>query len=234
MKCTRTSWPIRGTASCGCCGSTATTATQTQRSISIYFRHSFSDGAILAMHDVLSLPWGGPLRVFVEDVLSSEHFGPVGLCWIDRLGPILRAARQLRPLPTQQATTRPPHAALVRTWRPSALRADWRSWVINFAAGTCRTTRSNRPRGSSRSRKLVRVRKKRMRKPGSKEARKKSLRMAAPGRPIFGGLGHNVPVIEGGQFFLPGLLISWFPYPVFFVGPNSALAHGFRPCRLVS
>ncbi len=31
------------------------------------------------MHDVLGT-WEGPLRVFVEDVLGSDDFGPVGFC----------------------------------------------------------------------------------------------------------------------------------------------------------
>ncbi len=36
-------------------------------------------GGILAMHDVLGT-WEGPLRVFVEDVLESDAFGPAGFC----------------------------------------------------------------------------------------------------------------------------------------------------------
>lgn len=38
-----------------------------------------ADGAILAMHDVLSR-YDGCIRVFTEDVLSSPHFGAAGLC----------------------------------------------------------------------------------------------------------------------------------------------------------
>jgi len=38
-----------------------------------------ADGAILAMHDVLS-PYDGCLRVFLEDVLTSDRVGAVGLC----------------------------------------------------------------------------------------------------------------------------------------------------------
>lgn len=37
------------------------------------------DGGILAMHDVLNV-MEGPIRVFMEQVLLSQHFGPVGLC----------------------------------------------------------------------------------------------------------------------------------------------------------
>ena len=43
------------------------------------FRRHLVPGSILAMHDVLGT-WEGPLRVFVEDVLESQDFGPVGFC----------------------------------------------------------------------------------------------------------------------------------------------------------
>ena len=43
------------------------------------FRRHLSDGAIVALHDVLS-SFEGPIRVFVEDLLVSDDFGPAGLC----------------------------------------------------------------------------------------------------------------------------------------------------------
>jgi len=41
------------------------------------FRPYLAPGAIVALHDVLGT-WPGPLRVFVEDVLGSDAFGPAG------------------------------------------------------------------------------------------------------------------------------------------------------------
>ena len=43
------------------------------------FSPFLADGAILAMHDVLSR-YDGCIRVFTEDVLASPHFGASGLC----------------------------------------------------------------------------------------------------------------------------------------------------------
>jgi hypothetical protein len=43
------------------------------------FARYLADGAILAMHDVLS-PYEGCIRVFLEDVLASPHIGAAGLC----------------------------------------------------------------------------------------------------------------------------------------------------------
>src|SRR6185295_9863918 len=37
------------------------------------------DGGIIAFHDVLH-SFEGPIRVFVEDVLRSDRFGPAGFC----------------------------------------------------------------------------------------------------------------------------------------------------------
>lgn len=42
------------------------------------FSKFLSDRAIIALHDVLS--FDGPLRVFKEDILLSNRFGPAGLC----------------------------------------------------------------------------------------------------------------------------------------------------------
>jgi predicted O-methyltransferase YrrM len=41
------------------------------------FRRYLAPGGIVAMHDVLGT-WEGPLRVFIEDVLGSDDFGPAG------------------------------------------------------------------------------------------------------------------------------------------------------------
>jgi hypothetical protein len=43
------------------------------------FRRHLADGAIVALHDVLHT-FEGPVRVFVEDLLASDQFGPAGLC----------------------------------------------------------------------------------------------------------------------------------------------------------
>ncbi len=43
------------------------------------FSPFLADGAILALHDVLS-PYEGCIRVFTEDVLRCPRFGAVGLC----------------------------------------------------------------------------------------------------------------------------------------------------------
>jgi predicted O-methyltransferase YrrM len=62
------------------------------------FRPYLERGGILAMHDVLGT-WEGPLRVFVEDVLESDDFGPAGFCgsigWAQYL-PGEGGARRLR------------------------------------------------------------------------------------------------------------------------------------------
>jgi len=43
------------------------------------FRKHLTPGAIVAMHDVLHA-FEGPIRVFVEELLDSNDFGPAGLC----------------------------------------------------------------------------------------------------------------------------------------------------------
>lgn len=43
------------------------------------FRRHLTPNAIVAFHDVLH-SFEGPVRVFVEDVLESDDFGPAGLC----------------------------------------------------------------------------------------------------------------------------------------------------------
>ena len=43
------------------------------------FRPHLVSGAIVALHDVLHT-FEGPVRVFAEDLLDSDEFGPAGLC----------------------------------------------------------------------------------------------------------------------------------------------------------
>lgn len=43
------------------------------------FRPHLVNGAIVALHDVLHT-FEGPVRVFAEDLLDSDEFGPAGLC----------------------------------------------------------------------------------------------------------------------------------------------------------
>jgi len=43
------------------------------------FSKFLSDGAIVAFHDVLA-NFDGPIRVFMNDILLSDSFGPAGLC----------------------------------------------------------------------------------------------------------------------------------------------------------
>jgi hypothetical protein len=43
------------------------------------FRRFLVPGAVLAMHDVLGTHYGS-LRVFVEEILGSDDFGPAGFC----------------------------------------------------------------------------------------------------------------------------------------------------------
>jgi predicted O-methyltransferase YrrM len=50
----------------------------TKQDYDLYSPH-LANGAVLAMHDVLS-PYDGCIRVFTETVLSSPHFGAAGLC----------------------------------------------------------------------------------------------------------------------------------------------------------
>jgi len=46
------------------------------------FSRFLSNGAIIAMHDVFHVSYGfaGPIRIFMEDILLSKHFGPAGMC----------------------------------------------------------------------------------------------------------------------------------------------------------
>lgn len=49
----------------------------TKLDFDLFSRH-LSDRAIIAFHDVLA-PFSGPIRVFIENVLPSNKFGPAGL-----------------------------------------------------------------------------------------------------------------------------------------------------------
>ena len=75
------------------------------------FRKHLTPGAIVAMHDVLH-SFEGPIRVFVEELLASDDFGPAGLCgsigwaqyrptdgasWRDARGRLGRKAARLIP-----------------------------------------------------------------------------------------------------------------------------------------
>lgn len=49
-----------------------------KRDLATFLPH-LADGAVVAMHDVLN-HFDGSIRVFLEDVLLSDHFGAVGVC----------------------------------------------------------------------------------------------------------------------------------------------------------
>jgi len=60
------------------------------------FAPYLTDGAIVALHDVLS-PFEGPVRVFADDVLGSSRFGACGFCgsigWAQRTDDAERVQR---------------------------------------------------------------------------------------------------------------------------------------------
>jgi len=66
-----------------------------RRDLALFSPH-LRDGAIVAMHDVLHRT-PGPLRVFMEDVLLSPHYGACGICgsigWAQWLADPARARR---------------------------------------------------------------------------------------------------------------------------------------------
>ena len=115
------------------------------------FASHLSDGAIVAMHDVLHLD-EGPIKVFVEDVLGSEHFGPAGVCgsigWAQYFDNPDRAKqfaprknqlqKRLRPLipiaaggPRPQAISRLQYA--YRRWRVPHGDVEPGTWVSQVA-----------------------------------------------------------------------------------------------------
>ena len=73
------------------------------------FKPYLVDGAIVAMHDVLGT-FEGALRVFVEEVLDSDDFGPAGA-----------SADPLAGRSTVRAMARPPGFAGAGGCSPSPL-----------------------------------------------------------------------------------------------------------------
>jgi MMP 1-O-methyltransferase len=113
------------------------------------FRPHLALGAVVVMHDVLGTH-EGPLRVFVEDVLSSDDFGPAGFCksigWAQyrpgdggaprfrrRRHALARRARHL--IPIARAETAAPGS---RKWRYKL----WRALVPHGAVDPARWVRS--------------------------------------------------------------------------------------------
>lgn len=45
------------------------------------FSPHLADGATVALHDTLGKNFDGPIRVFVEDILRSDNFGPAGFSY---------------------------------------------------------------------------------------------------------------------------------------------------------
>jgi hypothetical protein len=96
------------------------------------FKPHLADGAIVAMHDVLGT-FEGALRVFVEEILDSDDFGPAGFSgsigWAqyrprDGKNPRFRWRRRLLALPARQLI-------------PVAQRADsglhgWNKFLYKF------------------------------------------------------------------------------------------------------
>jgi predicted O-methyltransferase YrrM len=82
-----------------------------KRDLDLY-RPSLTPGAIVAIHDALH-HYPGPLRVFVDELLRSDDFGPVGFC-----GSIAWA--QYRPADGSTPTFRRARRALARRAAPLA------------------------------------------------------------------------------------------------------------------
>lgn len=105
------------------------------------FRPYLADGALVAMHDVLGT-FGGALRVFVEEILDSDDFGPAGFSgsigWaqyrpLDGMKARFRWRRQLLAIPARklipvaQRADRGLHGfnkLLYKVWRPLAPHGD--------------------------------------------------------------------------------------------------------------
>lgn len=105
------------------------------------FKPYLADGAIVAMHDVLGT-FEGALRVFVEEILDSDDFGPAGFSgsigWaqyrpLDGGSARFRWRRQLlaiparRLIPVAQRADRGLHGfnkLLYKVWRPLAPHGD--------------------------------------------------------------------------------------------------------------
>ena len=103
------------------------------------FKPYLVDGAIIAMHDVLGT-FEGALRVFVEEVLDSDDFGPAGFSgsigWAQyrpRDGKRFRWRRRLLAVPARRLIPVARHADrglrgwnkfLYKFWRPLAPHGD--------------------------------------------------------------------------------------------------------------
>jgi hypothetical protein len=105
------------------------------------FKPHLADGAIVAMHDVLGT-FEGALRVFVEEVLDSDDFGPAGFSgsigWAqyrprDGSAPRFRRRRQLLAIPARRLIAVAKRADrglrgwnkfLYKFWRPLAPHGD--------------------------------------------------------------------------------------------------------------
>jgi len=103
------------------------------------FKPFLADGAIVAMHDVLGT-FEGALRVFVEEVLDSDDFGPAGFSgsigWAQyrpRDGASFRRRRRLLAIPSRKLIPVARRAAqglhgwnkfLYKLWRPLAPHGD--------------------------------------------------------------------------------------------------------------
>jgi len=103
------------------------------------FKPFLVDGAIVAMHDVLGT-FPGALRVFVEEVLDSNDFGPAGFSgsigWAQyrpRDGARFRARRRLLAVPSRRLIPvarradrglRGWNKFLYKLWRPMAPHGD--------------------------------------------------------------------------------------------------------------
>jgi predicted O-methyltransferase YrrM len=103
------------------------------------FKPFLSDGAIVAMHDVLGT-FEGALRVFVEEILDSDDFGPAGFSgsigWAQfrpRDGMKFRQRRQLLAFPARKLIPVARRAGnglhgwnkfLYKLWRPLAPHGD--------------------------------------------------------------------------------------------------------------
>ena len=104
------------------------------------FKSFLSDGAIVAMHDVLGT-FEGALRVFVEEVLDRDYFGPAGFSgsigWAQyrpRDGRRFRSQKRLLAIPARKLIPVAMKADqglhgwnkfLYKFWRPLAPHGDW-------------------------------------------------------------------------------------------------------------
>ena len=104
------------------------------------FKPFLSDGAIVAMHDVLGT-FEGALRVFVEEILDRDDFGPAGFSgsigWAQyrpRDGVRFRSQRRLLAIPARKLIPVAMKADqglhglnkfLYKFWRPLAPHGDW-------------------------------------------------------------------------------------------------------------